>query len=357
MDSRLKVLLAAGTVIVMVLVGLWLQPDIERRLAPELLQAWVAIESEGSDIAEVGPVEFEAGSKFRLHAVLEARDRRGNPVYYTEATRLSFAGEEVPAASLRPWDRPIEARVRWFTVEGRRPYVALAPGAEVTLELEELLRSDWPTAWNVPGEIEAAYDDQLEVAGALDSRQYFGILRYQVRVELWGEEDKLVPGQTFASWGAEELRAEIERFPTARVLLAGPLREVSQVFGLTQLEPAAGAPGEQLTEVARLADLGLAFSRATLLRDLLEDTGKRIDELDWRWTDLSGDSTWGTSLAVGDLLRVGERIVVLYQDAGLAGVLDYQDLAFDFVDGARIRPLSEIFSGEGESVELANLAD
>ncbi len=93
------------------------------------------------------------------------------------------------------------------------------------------------------------------------------------------------------------------------------------------------------------------------MRDLLAGSAQRIDQLDWRWTDLAGGTSWGPELAAGDLLRVGERIVVMYQDGGAAGALDYEDLCFDFVDGARIRPLGEVFSGEGESVELANLAN
>ena len=34
--------------------------------------AWVAIEVDASGVAEVGPVELEVGTPFRLHAVLEA---------------------------------------------------------------------------------------------------------------------------------------------------------------------------------------------------------------------------------------------------------------------------------------------
>ncbi len=355
MDSRSKILLAAGTVIVLAWVLLWMQPAIEQRLAPQPTAAWVAIAVEDNPLAEVGPIEVQAGTAFRLHAVLEARDRQGESVYYTEAKRLSIAGREIPAAQLRQWDRPLEARVRWFTVEGRRPFVALTASSEVELEVEELLRADWPTAWSVPGEIDAAHDNQIEIAGALTDRQQFGTLRYQVRVEIWREQDKLVPGQIVSSWGAEKLFAEIDRFPTVRLLLPGRLREVSRVFGLTQFETAVGAPAEQLRAVARLAGQGLAFNRATVLRDLLAEAGSRIDELDWRWVDLRGSSSWDSSLAAGDLLRVGARIVVLYRDLGSVGLLDYEDLCFDFVDGARIRPLGQVFSGEGEAVEMAHL--
>ena len=54
------------------------------------------------------------------------------------------------------------------------------------------------------------------------------------------------------------------------------------------------------------------------------------------------------------MLRVGDRVVVLWRDAGNDGVLSYDDLAFDYVHGASVRALGEVFSGDGE-VELARL--
>ena len=47
-------------------------------------------------------------------------------------------------------------------------------------------------------------------------------------------------------------------------------------------------------------------------------------------------------------MQVGARWVVLYRDAGRVGVLDPEDLCLDFDQGASIRRLSDVFSGEGE---------
>ena len=64
---------------------------------------------------------------------------------------------------------------------------------------------------------------------------------------------------------------------------------------------------------------------------------------------------WGAEGAVGgDLLRVGNRWVVLLQDRGLEGFLDRDDLCLDFDRGARMRLVGEVFTGDG-LVEWAGL--
>ena len=45
-------------------------------------------------------------------------------------------------------------------------------------------------------------------------------------------------------------------------------------------------------------------------------------------------------------MRAGDRVVVLYSDAGVAGRLDGADLVFDVDRGLRIEPLDRIFVGE-----------
>ena len=120
-----RLFLIVITVVGLAAIAFLLQPTVVEQLAPELQTAWVGIEVAGSSIAEVGPVDLAVGDNFTLHAVLEARDRQDRPVYYTEASRLAFGGEEVPADQLRVWERPRRIKVRWFTVEGERPYVTL----------------------------------------------------------------------------------------------------------------------------------------------------------------------------------------------------------------------------------------
>ena len=48
--------------------------------------------------------------------------------------------------------------------------------------------------------------------------------------------------------------------------------------------------------------------------------------------------------------------MILYEDQGLPGVLDYDDWCFDFVQGISARSLGAVFSGEGATVEWASLA-
>lgn len=332
------------------------QPAVEEQLAPEPHAAWVAIEVEGSLPAAVGPFEIEVGTAFTLHAVLEARDRRGQPVYYTEAPRLAIDGEEVPAERLKAWKRSRPIKVRWFTVEGRRPFMELLTEDIAAFELQEFLRSDWPLSWSVPGEIDAANDNHL----TLDSPEQtprFGTQRYHVRIELYSDEDSLIPYQVIRSWGIAELKQEIDRFPTVSLTLPGPAGPASRVFGLTQLEPPPGSGAELLQQIEELADHHVAFSRLTLLRDQIRQEGRRSSDLEWSSVDLAGEVRWGEQVGPGDLLRVGNRVVVLYEDRGTPGVVDYADLCFDFVQGMSIRALSEVFIGSGNTVELASLGE
>ncbi len=364
MESQNRVFLVAMVVVTLGVLVFLLQSTVEEQLAPRPVTAWVAIEAAGggskSGIAEVGPVDLEVGMPFRLHAVLEARDRRDRPVYYTEAAALRLHGEEVPAASLRRWDRPRPVKIRWFTLEGQRPWVRLEPEEGIQdFVFEEFLRSDWPLSWSIPGEIDAAHDNHLETGSALE-RQEFGTQRYHVRIELYRRSEDVIPVQVIRSWGIGDLRAEVERFPAVRMSLPGAAAPASRVFGLSQLDPPAGAGAELLAQIDELAQHGIAFSRLSVLLDQLERAGLRLADLEWRTVDLRGEVAWGRVASAGDLLRVGDRVVVLYADRGEDGLLDYGDLCFDFVQGALVRTLGDVFVGdraalEGQVVELASL--
>jgi hypothetical protein len=342
-------------VVALVALAIVLQPKVEERLAPRLHTAWVGIEVAGSGVAEVGPVDLTAGDGFTLHAVLEARDRQDRPVYYTEAPALSFGGRRVAAESLRSWDRPMSIKVRWFTVEGERPYVALDAETGIAgFGLREFLRSDWPVSWSVPGEIDAANDNHL-AAESVDGPQRFGTQRYHVRIELYRDKRGLIPDEVVRSWGVAELKTEVERFPTVRMTLPGAAATASRVFGLTELEPPPAASRELMDQIEELAAHDVAYSRLTILRDQIRQAGVALEDLSWTILDLAGDARWGRDAGPGDLLRAGDRVVVLYRDRGTPGVIDYQDLCFDFVHGAAVRALDDVFIGTGNDVELASL--
>ena len=351
-----RLFLVIVTLVALAALAIVLQPKVQERLAPRLHTALVAIEAAGSGVAEVGPVDLAPGDDFTLHAVLEARDRQDQPVYYTEAPGLSFGGQPVPAESLETWDRPRLIKVRWFTVEGDRPYVTLDAETGISgFGLQEFLRSDWPISWSVPGEIDAANDNHLAIVSP-DETQRFGTQRYHVRVELYRDRHALIPDQVVRSWGVADLKEHVERFPTVRMTLPGTAAAASRVFGLTQLEPPPGAGRELVTQIDELAANDVAYSRLTVLRDQIHHAGLTLEDLRWTIVDLAGDARWGREAGPGDLLRAGDRVVVLYRDLGTPGVIDYQDLCFDYVQGAAIRALDEVFIGTGNDVELAALS-
>ena len=353
-SSSNRTFLIVLAVVVALFVGILLRPQIAAELAPRLEAVYVAIEPAGSGLATVGRVELEEGTAFTLRAVVQARRRGGEPLYYTDARRLRLGAEEIPADQLTPWNRSDLVKLRYFTVEGKAPYIQLAADSGIQgFRMEEFARGDWPMAWSIPGELDPAFDHHL-AASERSPRPPFGTQRYHLRFETYAQEKDLVPSSTLRSWGVAELKREIARFPTVVVKASGPLAAVSRCFGLSQLDspPSAGAELEQ--QIDELSRHGIAFSRLTLLRDLTAARGKVWQDLSWQPLALDGSARWRQQganpegVGPGDLLRVGDRVVVLYRDAGAEGRLDRDDLAFDFVRGARMAPLSAIFSGDGE---------
>jgi len=349
-------ILAAVCVLVL---GIIMRPKIAEQLAPKLEAVYVAIEPEGSDLATVGRVELVQGQTFTLRAVLEAQTRKGEKVYYTDAKRLKLGNEEIQGNRLERFSRSGIVKLRWFTIEGTVPFLKLEPKSGIQgFRMEEFARPDWPMAWSIPGELDAANDNHY-AGDEQKPTQSFGTQRYHVRFETYEQERALVPIETLRSWGVGELKKEIDRFPTAVVSVPGPAGLVSKLQGLSQLEPPAEAGPELLRQIDDLTSHGLAFSRFTLLRDLAAAHGRRWQDLQWRTLSLDGTTLWSapdaepTAVGPGDLLRAGNRVVVLYRDAGEPGKLDPADLAFDFERGLRLGELKDFFSGEGDLEQTA----
>ena len=333
----------------------FLQPTVEDRLAPTLTDAWVAIEVDGTGVARVGPVEMTEGQEFTLHAVVSGTKRNGEIVYYTGAERLILGGQEVAAESLQPWDRNRPVKIRWYTLEGRLPFVNLENEGISAFRFESFLRSDWPLAWSIPGAIDSANDDHLQSEDTVP-RPKLGTQRYRTQLELYRFEDDLLPTQVVRSWDVEHLKEKVESFPTATILSNDGAREASRWLGLTQLVPPPDPSTELVRQIDELAGHHIAFSRLTLLRDLARAAGTSFSELTWSTLDVSGEARWQADAEAGDLLRVGDRVVVLFRDLGEPGIVDYQDLCFDFVQGIETRALGAVFSGEGLTVEIARMA-
>ena len=385
MSSEQKIFWIIVAVLVVVVAAVLFTPSLEEYAAPHPEAAWVAIQPQGADAATLGPVALPAGTPFTLHAVLEAKSRGGDTVYYTEAPALVRDGERVPAESVRRWERRGQVKVLWFTIEGSQPVLDLAPGETAAERFKPLafLRDDWPFAWSVPGHLESANDDSF-ASPASNVERPFGTQRFQVRLEIVGqgdEGDELVPKTSFASWGADRLREDADRFPTVTESLPGPAGPASAVFGLTQVrlpkdegppdgvsaaELDALARGELRQELVELTRQRLAFATLPVLREVLDAAGADAGALPWRYVSVDGTARWGDAVHPGDLLRSGQRVVVLYADAapGQAGetkpapgdgVLDGDDLAFDFAFGAVVRPLSAVFEDGGGQVEWVPL--
>ncbi|MFQ5348880.1 MAG: hypothetical protein ACE5EG_00395 [Thermoanaerobaculia bacterium] len=353
-ETRILWTVVAGVVAAAVLIGLF--GKARQELVPEPRAAWVAIAVGDDPVAASGPVELAAGEPFTLHAVLEAESWRGERVFYTEAAGLRLGGEEIPVSALRRWTGGEELRILWFTVEGAPPFLEVARAGDLErLQFREAFRADWPQAWAVPGSVEPSRRGLVAEEYAAEAAA-FGSQRFHVRIEFFGPASAVVPRLRIRSWGAAELERESERFSSVTARLAGPLAAPSAVFGTPQVELAEGAEAGVKEAVEELWRRRLAFSRLLPLRDLLERSGRSWDELGWRAVDLEEGPAWGAGGALpGDVLRVGERFVILVADQGENGRLDDGDLGFDFDKGAVLRRLEEIFTGAG-LVEWAPLA-
>jgi len=338
--------IAAG-VATLLLLFLWLQPKVAERLAPpEPRAAWVGIQVEGTTAAVVGRVEIEAGQPFELHAVLEARTRSGETIYYSEATELRFGDELVDPDRVLPWDQRRRVQVLWFTVEGSAPYVVLQEGDTLAkLSYGEFFHPEWSTQWAVDGALDSRFADQIE--DSMGERRNFGVQHFQAWIEIFDKGSPLVPAARFKSWGASEMLEKGATFASVRAVLPdAPV--ASGVFGLPFIELPEASARALVEEASRLSRNGVLSTRLLLLRDIFEHAGLRPEEADWQRVDLAAGPAWPGVVGVGDLIQSSGRIVVLYRDEGERGRLDLEDLCFDFDRGASIRRLSEIFSGEGE---------
>lgn len=366
-SKRIVRIVIVVSVVLIAIVLLW--PKAKESLAPTPLSAEVAILPAGAERAVVGPVELPPGTDFTLYAVLAAKTRGGEPVYYTEAPGLEIDGKTVPSDALLRWDRPQTVKVFWFTVEGPAPYLELKAAENLDrFKFTEFFRPDWPATWSAPGRMDSRFDQNLTRGeaeeDALAGRRQFGTQRFQVRIELFDKEKDITPAERFISPGGDALPEALATFPTVYEAYPGAAGPASLAFGLTQLEPPADAGPDLQARLADLTEHHLAFARVPLIREVIAAAGTTSDAIEWQEVDLSkeagpawrgeGGETGADGVSRGDLLRAGGRVVVLYEDRGIPGRLDRDDLCFDFEQGAEVLPLSEVFVGEG-LLELARL--
>ena len=320
----------------------------------ELQQAHVGIDIEGSGHAIVGRTELPAGERVRLYAILQAVDRDGAVVYFSEAEAITLDGAEVDPASIRSWEGRRLVKNLWSTVEGSAPYTEIDTVENLRrFRVESFSHPEWGNGWVAEATVRARRDDALELEQA--ERLSFGTQHYQVWVELFDDEAALVPGERYKSAGPEQLLADPASFPAVEMHLEGALDLPSRKFGLSFLQPTPEAPAEVRETIARWSDQEIASSRLILLRALLDRAGVSLDDVPWTRIELATGVSWGQQVRPGDLLQVGDRWVVLYQDDG-DGELDPEDLCFDFLKGAMVRPISAVFVGTGD-VDWLSLSD
>ena len=348
MSTERKIFLIVLAVVVGLVILLFSSDIVEKEVAPNPVAAWVAIDVEGSGIARTGRVEIVSGTPFRLHAVVQAETFSGRTIYFTGASRLELDGEEIPAEALRPWKRSDQPRILWFTVEGFTPFLEVdSMDALADFHFKDHFRADWPRTWSIPGDLRPRAERDLQ-SGPIDGIPRFGIQRYLVRVEIFGPESQITPRLRLQSLSATDLPDQVDAISTVVAALPEPLSVPSSVYGLTQIEPEPVSSPEVLRQVADWYEQDLTLSRLAVLREHLGRSEIDYKDLEWVAVELGVDQSWGEGGAAGgDLLRVGDRWVVLLQDRGIEHILDRDDLCLDFDRGAKIRLVGEVFAGDG----------
>lgn len=348
MTLQNKVGLAVLAGIGLLVLFFFVSDEVEERVAPRAIRALVAIETETDGVARTGWTEVEPGTPFTLHGVVEAVDWKGDTVYYTEASRLMIEGQPIPQENLRRWDRGVETRVLWFTVEGFKPYLEVSDAGELgEFHYRENLRPSWPRSWSIPGSLKGSGDAALRQAELGDVAR-FGTQRYHVRIEVFGPQSRITPRERIQSLAADTLPDSANDFATVVAARPGRLRVPTSLFGVPQIELEPQADAEIRKSAQRWIEPGLLFTRGSALKSFLSDVDTSFDRLDWSDLDMAERVVWGSSgVEEGDLLRVGERWVVLLEDRGVPGRIDRDDLCLDYDRGPRVSRIGEVFTGDG----------
>jgi len=331
-------------------------PTLENPLAPKPVAAYVALLVDGATAASDGPHRIEAGKAFRLFAVLEAHDWRSGTIWYTEAPALRLGGRAIPAASLRRWPASRRLSVRWLTVEGFAPYLEVGKAADLErFTFVEQFHPEWGSGWSADGVVDPK--NALLPADSPLRPLAFGTQRYAVRIELFADERALTPEARWSSPAAGATSADAPAGVALVAALPRPLATVSAALGRTQLEPSPALDEETAKRLVVLHERSAAFVATRLWAEHLAESKRSAESLVWRPVDVAaGDLVWDRDVATGDLLQAGERLVILFRDAGSPARLDPADLVFDAARGLRILRLDEVFRGEGGlQVELARL--
>ncbi len=328
---------------------LWFAPKAQEARTLKLVRAWVGVEVGDEGVARTGTVELGAGEPFRLHAVVEARRGQGGgeggeAVYYSAVPRVILDGREHDALAVEELKVLGRVRLLWFSVENGLPFREIEDGTDLeSFRYEQFFRPEWGSAWSTDGTLEANFDSWVGDDGPAVERS-FGTQRYQVWVETALDEDALVPDQRVKSAALPDATRVEARLPAA-------LGVPSAVFGLPGIVRGDGQwDAAALARLQELHGARLAFSRVTVLHELLAAAGVVWEDLNWQLAPLDGSVAWQApnagSPAPGDLVRVADRWVVLLGDeteTGEAGMLDGADLCLDFAAGAAVRRLDQIF--------------
>lgn len=362
----------AGVLLAVLALGLVACGDPATISGFEPVEALVAVQVIGEDVARVASRQLPAGTAFSLLAVVRAR-RGEEEIYFTDAAALDIDGARIEADLLRRWPEDRRGRVRWFTIEGAPPYSDWQERGRLP-RYQPVFRPEWGAGWTVSGDVRPR-NGYLAFGLERLGPTAFGTARYHVRVEVYASGSNLTPLGRYSSPSLLDDEASVDpAAPSVTLTLPGALAAASRVFGLPQVE---GVADDRRPEFESMAEAGLLFSRARVLHGVMTEAGREWEDLDWTPIDLAapegGASRWGDDVRTGDILRAGPRVVFAFRDATEIdavdashaedepielepGVVDYSDWCLDYSRGAAVRRLGDVFAGGGE-VDWGRIAE
>jgi hypothetical protein len=353
-------------------VGWW---NWKQSRLPRLVSVRVVLQASGESVASNRMRLLPAGSTVEAAAVVSFRAGSGPERRVCGLSPVELDGVRVAVEPLADWPKGVSClRAAWYTVEPSLfGWTGVGPGdARERLAYRDFLAPE--LGRGLVAEVPlVAHDDDFLSAELAGNRLPAGVLRVKVRVSSYRGSDELVPKESVASPGAQEiLTARVPGFAVELRPLPGVAPGVARLLrlGCFTFAPGVwpdGGPGWPLAATpSQLVARGLivtpqALAAAAAGGDPLHWPWRRESRLQVRGDALLGPERlplrWGKEVTPGDAVRSQDRFYALVADDG-DGVLSLGDrVLFAWKQPAYFASLADALGSVPPALELLRLAE
>jgi hypothetical protein len=327
--ARLLIIFFVLVALVAVPAWLWKRHEANR---PALAEIRVVSATSNDPVFREGPRTVAADERVQLAVALRLTYRDGSSKWLAAVEELEIDGRTTEHVITTRWpEEDREARVFWFTLEA--PVLGGRAGPDdisEKLAYRSFLAQELGNHWLVDGDPEHHADDLVNLGGGAVTVNA-GTYRPYVRVEVSGRS-KDAERQAATSLGPEQVdNPRMVRISRQLPHEIGLNPVAGELFRLPGLEPIEGFD-EDLTELARqrLATSSWTFASYAVFGEETSSPSNLQRLWSGRWNGKrmapgSNPPRWDGGVRTGDLLRQGERWLVLVSDDG-NGTLSARDL-------------------------------